>query len=426
MTYPLTKWYRMDNSGMIYPIIQTLSNQSNFCLSFALSAPIDPALLQQALEATYRRFPYYKVKVERGLFRPYLAENPQPIRVWPSDGLLLARTDYVKNGYFPIMVSYWQHTVYVTFFHGLGDANSAQIFCCYLLCTYLRLQDAALDLDPDALFPPLQGETENAYDTYYTDQPFWKGLHQTSGGNAAQVKGTFFVQDGLGCTQGRIAVADVLAVARGMDCTITELLAAAGMLAAMRTLARVSAKHTPKVFVPVNLRKLYDSHTMFNFVGMAKCEVPFTDQLSPCVQAIRDQLRPQCTPEAFLPKLAFASLMSKNPIVRNLPLGLKIAVSKLARGLASNTKQTMIVSNVGRVSLPAAVLPYVRDFAFYLNCNHRTPFNIAMLSWGDNFTVTCTRHIVQTDIDREFYAILRGLGLDIAVCSNYREKNNAL
>ena len=426
MTYSLTKWYRMDNSGMLYPIIQTLSNQSNFCLGFALDTPIDAGLLQQALQRAYVRYPYYKVKVERGFFRPYLAENIQPVKVWPSDGLLLARTDYVKNGYFPIMVSYWQHHVYVTFFHGLGDANSAVRFCGYLLCAYLCLLYPDIDLEPDALYPVLDNETENAYDTFYTNQPFLQGLRQTSGGNAAQVKGTFFVQDGLGCTQGVIDVQTLLAVTRQMGCTVTELIAAAGMLAAMRTLAKAAPKRPPKVFIPVNLRKLYGSNTMFNFVGMAKCVLPTTDLLQPCVDAIRRQLREQCTAEAFLPRLAFASLMSKNPIVRNLPLGVKIAVSKLARGFASNTKQTMIVSNVGRIDLPAQAMAHTTDFAFYLNCNRRTPFNMAMLSCGNTFTVTCTRHIVQTDIDREFFAIMRGIGLDFAVRSNYREKTNAL
>ena len=426
MAQETTKWYRMDNSGMIYPIIATLSNQSNFCLSFALDRPVDPDLLTQSLQAAYGRFPYYKVKIERGLFRPYLADNPNPVRVWPADGVLLGRTDYVKNGYFPIMVSYWQDNVYVTFFHGLGDGTAATIFVRYLVCAYLQRRDPDLGVDADSLFPPCDNETENAYDTFYTNQPFWKGLHQTSGGNAAQVKGTFFVEDGLGCIEGRIPLSTLLTVTRKMGCTITELMAAAAMLAGLRTRVRVKPNQPPKVFIPVNLRPLYGSNTMLNFVGMAKCVLPQTDELAPCIEAIHTQLRAQCTREAFLPKLAFASLFSKNPLLRNFPLGVKVGVSKLARRLAQATKQTMIVSNVGKLALPEAVLPHVHNFSFLLNCNRRTPFNVAMLSVGDIFTVTCTRHIVQTDIEREFFGILRELGLDFVISSNYREVPHAV
>lgn len=412
---------------MLYPLMATLSNQSNFCMSVSLSEKVDPVLLRDSLEISYRRFPYYKVKVERGLFRPYLAENPAPVRVWPSDGVLLGRTDYVKNGYLPIMVSYWERTVFVTFFHGLGDGTAASIFTGYLICTYLSRLYPHLQLDVDALYPVYDNETENAYDTFYTSQSFTEGLRQTAGGGyAAQVKGTFFVQDGLGCVQGRIAVDKLLDVTHRLGCSVTELLAAVSMTAAMRTRAKVTETKRPRVFIPVNLRNLFASHTMFNFVGNVMCTLPYTTELAPCIEAMHEQLPAQCTRDAFAAKLSFASTLSKNPVARNLPLAIKVGIIKLSRGLTTSTKQTMIVSNLGRVALPKEVLPYIRRYTFTLNCNRRTPVNVAAVSCGEDFVVSISRHIVQNDIAKEFFAIMRELQLDFAVSSNYREVSNAL
>jgi len=415
---------------MIYPIIGTLSTQSNFMLRFRLKEAVDPARLQQALERTYDRYPYFKVTVERGWFRHYLVDNPRHPKVWQSTGVLLGRTPFAHNGYYPIWVSYWANSVFITFFHGLSDGYGAMQFTCYLLATYHGLShpdDYDEALDPNLLFPRQDNETENAYDTYYTKQPFWQGLHDTAGGNAAQVKGRFFVKDGLACTQGKVNVQEALALAHRMDCTLTELLAAVGLMAAVNTRAKCTPSKQPKVFVPINLRKLFPSHTMFNFVGIIKCAVPQnTPTLAQYVDIIRAEMRRQATAEAILPRLSFTSLFSKHPLLRALPLSLKIIFSKVGRALAKSTKQTMIMSNLGKVPLPPAIMAQVEDFAFIVNCNRRTPQNLAAVTYGDTLSLTWSRHIVENDVDREFYRIMRELGLDMTVNGNYREVEYAL
>ena len=413
---------------MIYPIIGTLSTQSNFLLRFRLREAINPARLQMALERTYERYPYFCVTIERGWFRHYLVDNPRVPRVWQSDGVLLGRTDFAQNGYYPIWVSYWASSVFITFFHGLSDGHGAMQFACYLLTTYLALSSPKGEMpDPDLLFPRKEGETENAYDTYYCKQPFFRGLKDTAGGNAAQVKGRFFGKDGLACTQGKVNLQEALAVSHRLGCTLTELIAAVALMAAVNTRVRCTPSRQPKVFIPINLRKMFPSETMFNFVGILKCTVPQdTPTLAGYIDIIRREIRAQNNPDAFLPRLAFTSLFSKNPLLRMLPLSVKMMVSKLGRALTKATKQTLIVSNVGAVPLPAAALGQVEDFAFTVNVNRRTPQNLGVLSYGDTLSVVWSRHIVQNDVDREFYRLMRELGLDMVVNSNYREVAYAL
>lgn len=426
MTSKDCKWYRMDNSGMLYPMIRTLSNQSIYRLSFSLRHPIDKDKLLAAVERAYDRFPYYRVSIERGFFRHYLASNPRPAKVWQDDGVLLGRINFAANGYYPIWISYWSGHVYFAFFHGVCDANGAMIFVQYVLCAYL--QQEGVNVDPDALYGVQPNETENAFDTYYRPVPFAKGLKQTSGGNAAQVKGKFFWRDGLACTQFAVELSCVKEAAHRLQCSVTQLVAACSLLAAVRTLAEGSRRRLPKVFVPINLRKLFESHTMFNFIGTIKCTI--APETPPTVEgytaSVREQMLRQATTEAMVPTVAFTSLLSKNKALRYVPLGVKIVLSKIARELTKATKQTMIVSNMGYVSLPAAVEAQVEGMTFVLNCNRRTPVNVGVIGVGERLYINFSRHIVQNDIEVEFWRIMRELGVDMTVASNYREAAYAL
>lgn len=415
---------------MIYPIIGTLSTQSNFMLRFRLKEAVDPDLLLEALERTYDRFPYFKVTIERGWFRHYLVDNPRRPKVWPSSGVVLGRTAFAQNGYYPIWVSYWANSVFITFFHGLSDGYGATRFTCYLLATYWLLKhpdDYEEGIDPDLLFPVEENETENAYDTYYKKQSFLRGLHDTAGGNAAQVKGRFFVKDGLACTEGKIDAQKALDLAHSYGCSLSEFFAAVGLMAVVNTRAKCTPKRQPKVFIPINLRKMFPSHTMFNFVGIIKCTVQqSTPTLEGYIELIKAQMAREATPEAMMPRLAFTSLFSKNPLLRILPLSMKMVMSKVGRALSKSTKQTMIMSNLGKIPLPKRLTDQLEDFAFILNVNRRTPENMAVVTAGDTLAVTWSRHIVENDVDREFYRIMRSLGLDMVVNSNYREVEYAL
>ncbi len=71
-------WYKLDLSATVYPTLQRRDFSSVYRLSVKLKEPIDPALLQQALDLTLPRFPTYKVAIRKGLFWRYLEPNNRP------------------------------------------------------------------------------------------------------------------------------------------------------------------------------------------------------------------------------------------------------------------------------------------------------------------------------------------------------------
>src|SRR5690606_41499639 len=65
-------WMRLDNAAKIYPAVQSKELTSVFRLSCVLKDRIRIQPLLEAVSKIENRFPYYKVKLEKGFFWYYL------------------------------------------------------------------------------------------------------------------------------------------------------------------------------------------------------------------------------------------------------------------------------------------------------------------------------------------------------------------
>ena len=79
MSKTKNKWKKLDNAAKIFPSSSTRADTHVFRLSCELDAPIEPALLQEALDETARAFPIFGYVLRRGVFWYYLeASNLKP------------------------------------------------------------------------------------------------------------------------------------------------------------------------------------------------------------------------------------------------------------------------------------------------------------------------------------------------------------
>ena len=77
-------WMRLDNAALIFPAIRSRTWVNTFRLSAELTEPVDPALLQQALEDLAPRFPSFFVRLGTGLFWYYLESVKEMPQVRPE------------------------------------------------------------------------------------------------------------------------------------------------------------------------------------------------------------------------------------------------------------------------------------------------------------------------------------------------------
>ena len=83
------KWYKIDNSAIVYQMIITPYAQSLFRLGATLAESVKKPVLVGALEKAFQRHPYFRCELKKGFFRPYFDENPQSFVVEKDDGKLL-------------------------------------------------------------------------------------------------------------------------------------------------------------------------------------------------------------------------------------------------------------------------------------------------------------------------------------------------
>lgn len=80
-THIARKWYRLDNAANVYPAIRSLQRPGLFRVSAILKEPVQPKLLQQALNATLKRIPSFSVKMRSGLFWHYFSHSDDTIHI---------------------------------------------------------------------------------------------------------------------------------------------------------------------------------------------------------------------------------------------------------------------------------------------------------------------------------------------------------
>ena len=79
-------------------------------------------------------------------------------------------------------------------------------------------------------------------------------------------------------------------------------------------------------------------------------------------------------------------------------------------GLIAGARQTMYFSNIGRITMPKALAPYVCQFDFFIGCAGR---QICMCSYEDHMMVTCAGSSSPKDTERAFFRRLAEFDSDM-------------
>ena len=88
----------------------------------------------------------------------------------------------------------------------------------------------------------------------------------------------------------------------------------------------------------------------------------------------------------------------------------------------SDFGETMVVSNVGKVKLPEEISPFVESFSVFAST---AKLQVCVCSCGDTLSVGFSSRYEDTDIQRNFFRLLSGMGVDVEIKSNasVREKD---
>lgn len=424
-----TKWYRMDNSAMIYPMVITQKTQSIFRIGVALNELVDGNFLRIGLNTALERYPFYKVELKHGLFRHFLDENLHYPVVEKNEGNLLEIFNFRHNRHYLFRLTYFENKVFLDLFHGLCDGAGGLEFLKTVIYYYFKSQNKTMPSDNILTLsnPPKDGETEDAFLKYYTKLKIGEGIQKMAGGSAFRIPSKQFNWEGLGLIQLTVSTSKLLKLCREHGCTMTVFVSALALYVIAKRFKETNKKDDYVAFIPINLRKIFPSNTLGNFTLFAKCRVSPKEELSlgNFIKIIKEDLGKQTQKEDLITKISFTSLMDKFYLMRFMPVFIKAFLSRVGRSLPGKSKLTMIISNLGKVDIDNEGGKIDRFF-FNQNCSKNAPLNVGMVSYNDKTVISFSRKLIETVTERDFATSLADMGLEVAVSSNFREECDVL
>lgn len=418
------RWMRLDNAAKIFPAAKRKRWNNFFRLSATLNEPIDTAILQTALDVTARRFPSIAVRLCRGFFWYYLEELQFAPEIAKEGPWPLMHTPFEAINECAFRVIAYKNRIAVEFYHALTDGNGGLIFLKSLLAEYLE-QKHEISIPNtcgilDRLEEPRSEELEDSFTKY--SGPV---CSPRDSGTAYTMRFTREADDLRHLTTMMLNVDSVMQCAKEHNVTITVLLAAAMLLA----LQRIQNEQVPnkrrqkliRVVIPVNLRKLFPSETLRNFAHVVMPEInpQMGDyEFDEICNIVKHELGLQVTQKNMRAKFTPNVNAEKSTFLRLTPLFIKNIVMKAIYDSVGERTGCLNVSNLGNVTLPDEMKPYVSRFDLVLGLQASKPNNCGVISYGGTLYLNFIRNSVESCLERKFYEVLRELGLHVLVESN--------
>ena len=422
------RWMPLDNAAKIYPAARSHNWTNAFRLSATLKEEVDTKVLQSALDVTIRRFPSLGTRLRKGLFWYYLQQVSHAPAIRQEMSYPLTRMTRKDLRDCALRVIVYHNRIAVEFFHSLTDGNGGVIFLKALVAEYLQ-QKYHLVIPAEQgvvgrLEEPSPEELEDSFLKYAG--PVSASRREN---NAWHLKGTPEPDGFLNVTCFQLPVAQVLEQAHHYCVSMTTFLSAA----LMQAILNLQAQQIPnrryrkyvRLLIPVNLRRLFPSKSMRNFALYTTPEVdPKLGDYSfeELCQIIQHRMALDVTPKQMSARIATNVKSEQVFLLKITPLFIKNLVMKAVFLAVGERKSCLCLSNLGQVTLPREMEAYVERLDFILSSQAMSPHNCGVLSYKDTLYVNFTRNIVEPNLEREFFLVLREMGLPVEVQSNHSPK----
>ena len=417
------RWMKLDNAAKIYPAALRRNWSNVFRLSATMSEPVDVEVLQSALDVTVRRFPSIAARLRKGMFWYYLEQIPQAPKVRQELSHPLSRMPLkeIRNCAFRVIAH--NDRIAVEFFHALTDGNGGLIFLKTLVAEYIQQKYGILTPFEKGVLDRLENPpTEELEDSFLKYSGTVSASRKES--TAWHLSGTPTPDGFIYLTCFRMNVRQVIEKAHEYKISLTAFLTAA-MLQALLEFQQEVMHHRPtkpvKVLVPVDLRRIFGSRTLRNFVLYTTPEIdPRLGEydFQEICNIVHHHMAMDVTPKRMRSKIATNVASEKSPFLRVVPLFLKNAVMKAVFDAVGECKSCLSLSNLGAAQLPEEMKPFVTRLDFVIGPQSRFPHNCGAISYGDTLYVNMVRKIRESDLEYHFFKVLQRQGISVLVESN--------
>ncbi len=437
------EWVRLDNASKIFPATASHKDTKVFRMFCELNEDVDPDLLQKALDQTLQAFPLYRSVLRRGVFWYYFENSGIEASV-EADNKPLYSLLYIKGErMLAFRVNYHLTRINVEVFHALSDGTGAFWFLQTLVYHYLILKhpdqfrSGLPDLGVDA---SQKQRMDDSFDRHFryrigsneeislpassvearNDQPEpASSLRKVFSRRAYRIPGEKFELQRTGLIEGELSAAEVLKLAHEYKATLTVFITAVFMLAIYEDMPYLKKTRPVSIDVPVNLRQFYSSETARNFFSLINVrhlrqDKDKTPTLEELIDFVQNSFQNELGGEKLTKRIMTLMRLEKMWPVRIIPTSVKDVILRLSHWV-SDLNSTASVSNMGRVKMPAAMMPFIHHFG--VSTSVRRP-QICACSTGDRLLISFSSPFRDNEIQRRFFNFFTERGIKVTISSN--------
>lgn len=413
----ISEWNKLDNAAKIFPPNSKNSDTKVFRFACELYEVVDKNVLQKALDITVDAFPLYRSVIKSGLFWYYFERSHfKPVVI--EENLPPCTTLYDKNNKTLLFrVMYYKKRISFEVYHALSDGAGALQFFKTLAFHYItikhenKFRDRVPVLDIEASKTQKMDDSFQKYFSKSTPKVKKKSI------KAFRLRGPKIPEYRISVIEGIIPVDSILSKVKENKTSLTIFLAAI-LMCAINEEIPVRLKKRPVVLsIPVNLRNYYYSQTARNFFGVINVDYDFStgsSELPEVIESLKKSFKENLTPEYLGRRINMLSSLEHNLMLRVIPLVVKDIALKIANNIVDKS-YTSTLSNVGIVSMPEDIKPYISSFDIFVSTNK---LQACACSFDNKLRISFTSAFVSTEVQRRFFKSMTDMGIPVTIESN--------
>ena len=406
-------WRSLDNAAKLFSAASSPKDTRVFQFYCELKEEVKEEILQEALNQTIQKYPVFLSVMRKGLFWHYL-EKSELRPVVREEYKEPCSSLYVRDKKTLLFeVTYYKKRINFEVFHALTDGTGATEFLRELVKNYLYLIHEE-DLEPVELsnqYLTVKDQEDDSFSRYY-DPDFPRKKKKKI--RAVQIKKGGKGYEELQINEASMSVKELLGIAREKKVSMSVLLTAAFICAIHEEMSRMQEKKPVILMVPVNLRKIFPSDSMLNFFGYIEPGYQFgggKDSFEDVLEAVKLYFQENLSKEHMAGRMNELIAIEKHKILKWAPLELKNRCIRAGAKMAEQ-EVTAVLSNMSVVKMPEDYAQYIEKFGVYTSTN-RT--ELCICSFQDTLSLGFTSRYDSTNIQRNFYRILKELGASVKV-----------
>lgn len=413
-----SNWRRLDNSAKIFPIASSKKYSSVFRLSAVLKEKINPKILKSAVEIVLKNLPSFKVKLKKGAFWYYFEDNAKEIIIEEEKNYPCKYIDPNTNNDYLFKVTYWGNKINLDIFHSLTDGNSGIIFLREIVYTYIEIAHKEEFDKKLRIERRLSNNTDDEYLKNYDK----KSKGGRGGKKAYILKGKQLPLAAIGVIHVNINLEELKNRAKEKNVTITQYLTSVLIYSIYNTkYKKYNGKRPIKVCVPVDLRKYFKSETVNNFFSyitvQADMRLKMLQSFDGIIKFVKSDFEKMLTHEEISKTMSANVKLGNNPIIKVIPLFLKLPIVKLSY-LEIRKYTTTTFSNIGRIGIIGEYQKYIDKFLMLIAPETVEKIKCSSCSFNNNLVFTFTSAMQDTEVEKEFCEKLKEEGINISVEGN--------